>query len=201
MGEPLANKKKVLFYMNAPVILGMTFISLIILIGDALTRGMVNRLLGMYFTSWRDPMMYFRIFTHIFAHADLTHFTGNFMMILVIGPMVEEKYGSKNLVTMIAITSMVTGLLDMVFFRNILFVGASGIVFMLILLASFTDIKNDRLPITVLLISVLYIGNEVVNGLILSDNVSQLSHIAGGFCGAFLGFFFHRGKGPSGRSV
>ena len=173
----------------------MTVISLIVLIFDMLTKGMTSRLFGMYFSSWKDPMMYVRFFTHIFAHADLKHYTGNFMLILMIGPMVEDKYGSKDLMKMIAITSLVTGIIDIAFFRNVMFIGASGIVFMMILLASFTDIRNGRLPITVLLIAVLYIGNEVVNGFVLKDNVSQLSHIVGGFCGAFLGFSFHKGKG------
>ena len=189
--------RKVPFYLNAPVVLGMTLITLIVLIVDTLTKGTAIRLFGMHYSSWTDPMMYVRMFTHIFTHADLEHYTGNFMLILLIGPMVEDKYGSKNLLEMIIITSLVTGLIDVIFFRDVMFIGASGIVFMLILLASFTDIKNGKLPITVLLISVLYIGNEVVNGIIANDNVSQISHIVGGFCGAFLGFAFHHNKGSS----
>ena len=33
---------------------------------------------------------------------------------------------------------------------------------------------------------------EVVNGVTLSDNVSQLTHIIGGLCGAFLGLGMRR---------
>ena len=46
------------------------------------------------------------------------------------------------------------------------------------------------LPIGVFL--VLYIGGEVVRGVTLSDNVSQLTHIIGGVCGAFLGLSMRR---------
>ena len=39
---------------------------------------------------------------------------------------------------------------------------------------------------------VLYIGKEVIDGVTLSDNVSQLTHIIGGLCGAFLGLSMRR---------
>ena len=186
--------RKMIFYMNAPVILGMTFLSLSILIVDSILKGALNRILGMYYTSWTDPLMYLRFFTHVLTHADLTHFTGNFMLILVVGPLVEDKYGSGNLMKMICITALTTGLVDIIFFRNTMFLGASGIVFMLILLASFTDLKDGKLPITVLLVAILYIGNEIISGILLHDNVSQLSHIVGGLSGAVCGFSFHKNK-------
>jgi membrane associated rhomboid family serine protease len=73
-------------------------------------------------------------------------------------------------------------------------VGASGIVFMLILMASFTNIRQGRLPVTVLLVAILYIGNEVIQGLFTIDNVSRVSHIVGGLCGAVFGVVFHSKK-------
>jgi membrane associated rhomboid family serine protease len=113
------------------------------------------------------------------------------MMILAIGPMVEEKYGSRNLVWFIAITTFITGLANILLFPAVATVGASGIVFMLILLASFTNIRQGRLPITVPLVAVLYLGNEILTGIFTVDNISQLSHIIGGLCGAVAGGLFH----------
>lgn len=55
------------------------------------------------------------IFTHIMGHANWTHFIGNFTLILLIGPMLEESYGSLNLLIMILITAFVTGLLNILF--------------------------------------------------------------------------------------
>ena len=108
--------------------------------------------------------------------------------------MIEEKYGNGKLISMIVFTAIVTGLINIVFFPNIILVGASGVVFMLITLASFTNIRDGRLPLTVLLVGILFIGNEIIRGLFVSDDVSQLSHIIGGLCGAGFGYILHRDK-------
>ena len=38
-----------------------------------------------------------------------------------------------------------------------------------------------------LIVAVIYIGQELYSGLVLSDNVSQLTHIIGGSLGAVYG--------------
>lgn len=178
--------------VNAPVILAMTVISLLCLLANTISNGWVNSITAAYYTAWNDPSMYLRLFTHIFSHADLAHYTNNFLMILAVGPMVEEKYGSIRLAVMIAVTALITGLINVIFFQNVAVLGASGIVFMLILLASFTNIQQGKLPLTVLLVGALYIGNEMIAGFTQDDNISRISHIAGGLCGAVFGFFHHR---------
>ena len=176
---------------NAPFILGLTGLSLVALIADIVTDGDMVMLFAAYKTSVADPMQYIRLFTHVLVHADLGHYAGNFMMILAIGPMVEEKYGSSRLCLITVITALVTGLVNVIFFPGRAVIGASGMVFMMILMASFTNIKQGRLPITVPLVAVLYIGNEVMMGLFTVSNVSRISHIAGGICGACFGIIFH----------
>lgn len=187
-------KKKFAIDVNSPVILWMAAISLCILIIDTLTDGMINRNFAAYRTSPVDPMQYVRLFTHVLAHADTSHYIGNFMMMLAIGPMVEEKYKSGNLCLFIVITAAITGLVTVIFFPGKAVIGASGIVFMLILLASFTNIKQGKLPITVPLVAIFYIGNEVALGLFTVSNISRLSHIIGGICGAVIGAVFHGRK-------
>ncbi|MDR1062181.1 MAG: rhomboid family intramembrane serine protease [Clostridiales bacterium] len=179
--------------INAPVILWLAFISFAILLLDGATGGAAMGLLASRFTSWLDPLMYLRLFTRTLVHANYEHFFGNFMLILVVGPMMEEKYGSRNLCGMLLITALVTGIISLIFFRNVILVGASGLAFMLILLASFANFNSGGLPLTVLLVGALYIGNEVLNGLFRADNVSQSSHIIGGLCGAVFGFT-HRNR-------
>ena len=176
---------------NSPVILWLTIIALAVLIIDLITPINMIMLFGARRTTIFDPMQYVRLFTHVLVHADITHYVGNFMMILAIGPMVEEKYGGGRLVLAIVITAFITGLFKVLFFPGVVLVGASGIVFMLILMASFTNIRHGRLPITVLLVAVLYIGNEIILGLFTSDNVSRISHIIGGLCGAVFGLAVH----------
>lgn len=179
---------------NSPVILGMALVSLILLGLNAVLNGALNRVFAAYYTSWLDIWMYLRLFTHVLMHSGLSHYAGNFMMILAIGPMVEEKYGSLRLLEMIAITAFVTGLIHVIFSPNTMLMGASGIVFMLILLASFANFREGKLPLTFLLVAVLYIGNEVISGITTHDSVSHISHILGGLCGAGFGFLL-RGKG------
>jgi len=185
------NKRRFAIDLNSPVILWLTIIALAVLIIDLVTPINMVYLFGVRRTSFADPMQYVRIFTHVVVHAGVGHYVGNFMMILAIGPMVEEKYGSGRLVLITVITALITGLIKVIFFPGTVAVGASGIVFMLILMASFTNIRQGRLPITVLLVAILYIGNEVLLGLFTSDNISRISHIIGGLCGAVFGVVFH----------
>jgi len=180
--------------MNAPVILWLTIIGLAMLVIDNILPVNMALLFGARRTSLTDPMQYVRLFTHITAHADIAHYVGNFMMILAIGPMVEEKYGSRRLLLITVITAFITGLINVIFFPYAVVVGASGIVFMLILMASFTNIRQGKLPITVLLVAVLYIGNEVMLGLFTVDNISQLSHIIGGLSGGIFATVIHADK-------
>jgi len=180
--------------MNAPVILWLTIIALGVLIVNQITLVNMTLLFGARRTSLLDPMQYIRLFTHVLVHANGTHYVSNFMMILAIGPMVEEKYGSDRLIIITVLTALITGLVNVIFFPLTVVVGASGIVFMLILMASFTNIRQGKLPITVLLVAVLYIGNEIMLGLFTVSNISRISHIVGGLCGACFGAIFNSQK-------
>jgi len=186
--------RKFVIDINAPVILWMAVISLGVLIINAATDGLMTRYFAAYRTSMSDPMQYVRLFTHVLVHADAAHYISNFMMMLAIGPIVEEKYGSRNLCWFIIITALVTGLVNVLFFPGQAVIGASGVVFMLILLASFANIKQGKLPVTVPLVAIFYIGNEVMLGLFTISNISRISHIIGGLCGAVFGALFHRRK-------
>jgi len=176
--------------INAPVTLGMAALSLLVLGGNALTGGWLNRFLAVYYTSFLDPLLYMRLLTHSIAHQDLAHYTGNFLLLLVVGPVVEERYGSRDTLMMIAIASVVIGLINVVLFSGTMLLGASGIVFMMILLASFVNIREGKFPLTVVLVFVLYIGNEIAS-LSANDQISQLSHILGGLCGGIFGLLTH----------
>ena len=126
------------------------------------------------------------MFTHIIGHADWNHLLGNFSLILLIGPLLEEKYGSKSMAFMITTTAVVTALLHTFFFTGGL-LGASGIVFMLILLGSFANIKQGHIPLTFILIVILYLGKEFIYSFSY-DNISQFAHIIGGIVGSGFGF-------------
>ncbi len=177
------------FQYNSPVILTFTFIAVAVQIICSIPG---TKLFHSLFVASRgsliNPLFYIRLFTHVIGHAGWMHLIGNFTYILLIGPMLEEKYGSKRLVAMMAFTAVLTALINIIFF-NVALCGASGIVFMFILLASCSNSKNGRIPITLLLAGVAYIGKEFISAF-SPDSISQLSHIIGGICGAGFGFLF-----------
>ena len=65
--------------------------------------------------------------------------------------------------------------------------GASGIVFMLIMLASLAGMKDGRIPLTLILAAVLYLGQEVYAMVALRDNVANFMHLVGGVTGTVFG--------------
>jgi membrane associated rhomboid family serine protease len=178
--------RKLRLDFNAPVILSLTATSLAILIASKILGDGINRFFAIRFTSYLDPLMYMRLFTHVLVHSSLDHYFGNFLLILAVGPMIEEKYGSQKMLMMVVITALVTGILNVLFFKNIMLMGASGLCFMLILIASFTNVKSGSIPVTFLLVGAVYLGQEVIAGL-SADNISQMAHIIGGVCGSVFG--------------
>ena len=172
---------------NAPVVLTFSIISTIVLILNELTGSSLTPFFsvgGSY--DLYSPFFYFSLVTHVIGHISLEHLLGNLTFILLLGPIVEEKYGSKNTLYMFLLTALITGLLN-VFFFNTGLMGASGIVFMLILLASFTNKRKGGIPLTFILIAILFIGKEIIQS-IDQDNISQFAHIIGGILGSVFGF-------------
>jgi len=187
--------KKLKVSFNSPVILSFTIICAITLLLNWITKGYTNNhFFSVYRSSWANPLTYVRLFGHIVGHADLNHFVGNIMLILVVGPMLEEKYGSSNIVFVILSTALATGIAHLVFVPKYGLLGASGVVFAFIMLSSFTCIKEKEIPLTFILVAVLYIGEQVYQGLFVESNISNLSHILGGLVGSGLGYVMHKNK-------
>lgn len=176
---------------NAPTTLTYAFFCTLIV---ALDQSVFHGLTRAFFTvpnaqafDLAAPLNYVRLFTHIAGHADWNHLISNLAYILLLGPMLEETYGSLTMFLMIIVTGFVTGVLNACFFPNPL-LGASGVVFMMILLASFTNHGSDDVPLTFILIVILYLGREILNAF-RGDDISQFAHLAGGLCGSLFGFF------------
>ena len=177
---------------NAPVVLGIVGISFVATLLGYLTGGIASRVL---FTTYRSaiwsPMTWIRAFTHIFGHADWAHFVGNMSYLLLLGPMLEEKYGSKTLAEVVAVTALSTSLVNYLLFPNVALCGASGVVFAFILLSSFTSFRQGEIPLTFILVAVFFIGQQIIEGIFVRDNISNISHIVGGIVGGLLGYAFN----------
>lgn len=187
--------KKIRLSFNSPVILGFTLACFIVLILDKVT-GSASTLafFSVYRSSLASPLTYIRFFGHVLGHASWDHFFGNIMMLLVVGPLLEEKYGSANILFVILATALVTGVINFIFFPHVQLLGASGVVFAFILLASLTSIEEEKIPLTFILVALIYIGQQVYDGLFIRDNVSNLTHILGGIVGSSLGYVMNKNK-------
>ncbi len=184
---------------NAPVILTFALISA--------SAMLISQLVGMGFMEsfFMVPgnnygfnffsLDFYKLVSHAAGHGGWVHLVGNFTFILLIGPILEEKYGSSNILFMMIVTALVTGIINVLFFSTAL-LGASGIVFMLIILISFTNIKGNEIPITLIVIILLFLAKEII-GMFQQNDVSEIAHLIGGASGGFFGFFF----GKKGRMV
>ena len=185
---------------NSPVILTFSIVVVLIHVFSEFTSIDVSK---HFFTiydpmSIKDPVAYFRLFSHILGHASWSHLTGNLTLVLLLGPILEERYGSRTVLIMILATALITGFVHIAvpLFDNMGLRGASGIVFMLIVLSSFVNVKRGTIPLTFILIAILYLGKEVVN-VLQNDNISQMAHIVGGALGSFFGFALQDDNSPS----
>ncbi len=185
--------RKLKIYFNAPITLTFALICIIALVLQGLTNGNSTILLfSTYKSSLLDPLTYIRLIGHIFGHADYSHLVSNMMYILLLGPMLEEKYHDR-LITVIFITAIVTGVCNNIFQPNVRLLGASGVVFAFILLSSITG-KDSGIPITLIIVAILWVGGEVNSMLTVSDSISHITHIIGGACGGLVGLFFKNNR-------
>ena len=121
--------KKIVILFNAPVILTFALLSLLaLLLGNWTDGAATYQYFSVYRSSLSDPLTYVRFFGHVLGHADYEHYMGNMLLMLLVGPGLEEKYGSGTMVWTIAVTALVTGLVHFVFFPGSVLLGASGVV-------------------------------------------------------------------------
>lgn len=192
--EKIMNKKLKISF-NSPVVLGFVAVSFLAMVINYLTGGKSNELLFMtYHSPLQSPLTYLRFFTHVLGHAGWEHFIGNMTYLLLLGPLLEEKYSSLKILEIIAVTGLVTGIFHYIFFWKVALCGASGVVFAFILLSSLTSFKEGEIPITFILVTVIFLGQQVYEGIFVQDNVSNMAHILGGIVGAVYGFVFTKKK-------
>jgi GlpG protein len=175
--------------LNSPVVLCFVVLSFIATLLGILTMDRSTEAFFMtYHSSLTNPLTYIRFFTHVLGHRGWEHFLGNMTYLLLLGPMLEEKYGSRTMAGIIALTALVTGLVNYIFFPGVGLCGASGVVFAFIILASFTGFREGEIPLTFLLVMTIFIGQQVYEGIAVQDNISNMAHIVGGLVGAVVGY-------------
>jgi membrane associated rhomboid family serine protease len=197
-----SKKNKIRVTYNAPLTLSFALLALAIFLLD--TYVLKSKLIINLFTckassackdealrfAWKNPLDYLKLFLHILGHSSWEHLLSNIPLILLLGPILEERYGSGILALMIAVTAFVTGVINVCFVPTAL-CGASGIVYMMILLSSFSTNSIKDIPLSFILVFFLYLGGEFigVNSAQKSQtHIATVAHIVGGICGSLFAF-------------
>ncbi|MCD8380357.1 MAG: rhomboid family intramembrane serine protease, partial [Lachnospiraceae bacterium] len=70
--------------------------------------------------------------------------------------------------------------------------GASGVGFARILLSSNVGVRQREIPLTFILVAVIFLGQQVYEGITLQDNISNMAHIVGGITGSVFGYILNK---------
>ncbi len=180
-----------IFTFNSPVILSYFLICLVVLFIASLTKKKSDKFFSSGRRSLINPLTYITLVTHIFGHSCFEHLVGNFTLILLIGPILEEKYGSILLLKMIIICAVVIGVINFIFSKKYVY-GSSGILYMFIVISSFVNIEEGKIPLTFVFICLFYVISEVISLVKRKkDNVSHLGHLVGAVCGVIFALALH----------
>jgi membrane associated rhomboid family serine protease len=172
---------------NSPVILTFAIICTVLRFIEELTgSGMMMN----WFALMPDRVMhgsnyYPTLVTYALGHASLDHLLGNMSLLLLTGPAVEERIGGRQTFWLIIATALLSGIIQVFAFKEGL-IGASGVVFMFIVLSSFANARSGVIPLTFILVVLLFVGKEILSSM-KEDEVSQFAHIAGGVIGSIYG--------------
>jgi len=180
--------------IGSPVILAFVFACTILhfLTGWSKDLGRMLAVHGVWNGS--RLLQYTSLVTHIFAHSSFGHLKGNMTHLLLVGPSVEHAFGSKNLMIIMGIVAVVSAFAHILLGSNHSHqLGASGVVFACILLSSLVGASYGRIPLSFVIVSALYLGEELA--LFFNfwnpDGVSHHAHLTGGLVGAAAGFYIH----------
>lgn len=184
-----ANKLVKKVYFDSPVILTFAGICCVMCILNYITANTINNIFALRHIG-------LQLLTYIFVHSGFEHLFNNMLLIILVGPAVEEKYGSEYTAIAIGTTAILSGLANCLLFSTGV-LGASGIVFLMIVLSAFKSFKDDKVPLTTIIVVALYLGREILAGVFSNDDISQFGHIAGGLCGIAWGIYLNKKLGKN----
>ena len=186
--------------IDAPFTLTFAFLCLIVqilhsLIGQKFIINYFSIMPFKYFV-WTNPGHYIRIFSQIVGHTGWEHLTGNMINLLLVGPACEREFGFKNLSKLVGYVCIASSIAHMLFANETsVQLGASGVVFMLILLNSLVSLRTGTIPLTFVLQVCLWVNKEIIAQLFVvgsgEDSVSHVAHLSGAIVGTVMGYKLH----------
>jgi membrane associated rhomboid family serine protease len=141
-------------------------------------------------------LSYFRIISQIFGHSNWQHLSGNITYVLLIGPNCEREFGCYKICVIVFLTAISSSLAHIFFGpRNSIQLGASGVVFMFILLNSLVENKSNHIPLTFICQLGIWCTKEVVAHLFDQDGgISHIAHLTGALVGTLSGYYLQQQK-------
>ena len=131
-----------------------------------------------------QPVSYIRLLLHVFGSTDGSGLITNLILVMLLGPAMEERYGSVIIGIMIFVSALFSGVLNACFCSESL-VGAVPVVCMMIFLNSFMSFSKKTFPLSFAAVIVLFVFLEVFSG---AGAVRIIICIAGGLCGSLFAF-------------
>ena len=132
----------------------------------------------------KQPMSYLRLLIYIFgSNIDSNYITFLFVYLLL-GPAMEERYGSVIIGVMIFVSALFAGVLNACFCTESL-IGPVPVVCMMIFLTAFMSLSNKTVPVTFIATIILFAYLSITCGL---GVIRLIICVAGGLCGSLFAF-------------
>lgn len=198
----MAKKNSLKFIFDSPVVLVFSVVSAVIFISDLILKLNLSEKIfecpgakSVPAFDFKSALSYVKLVIYPFGGENSTSFFLNIGFILLLGPVLEERYGSIMLALMIFITSLVGGVLTACVSTFGIY-GCGGIVFMMIILSVLSVFIKKQLPVSWIFIFALYLAFSLFSGKKISgfmpfmqNNVPVFIQLASGVCGSLFGFF------------
>ena len=132
------------------------------------------------------PISYVRLLFYIFGAAagGASVLFTNLILIMLLGPAMEERYGSTIIGIMIFVSALFSGVLNACFSSDSL-IGAVPVVCMMIFLNAFMSFSKKKFPLSFAAVMVFFVLLQIFSG---AGAVQIIICIAGGLCGSLFAF-------------
>ena len=132
----------------------------------------------------KQPLSYLRLLLYIFGTADMNTLLTNLIMIIMLGPAMEERYGSVIIGLMIFVSALFSGVLNACFSADSLS-GALPVICMMVFLNAFMAFSKKTVPLTFIFVIVLIAFMQIFSG---NNAIQIIICITGGLCGSLFAF-------------
>jgi membrane associated rhomboid family serine protease len=182
------------FVYDAPVTLSFIIIALLFFIISLIApKAGIQELLvapsasGAAKFSFTNIKSILGLFLYIFNGKDRLLLFTNLLFVALIGPSMEERYGSFIIGIMMFVSGIFAGVLNACFCKDPMY-GCSSIVFMLVLLNALMNFSKNKITGTALSMLILFILREAFIENHPNKALGVIIVLAGGLCGSLFAF-------------